>query len=129
MIHTIKNIVTQPLFLFFDYSIKKFSIFTSLFLIALFLLGTNIYIYNMSFSLLNQKAVVEEEVSENTVNTVTIEKGDTLNAILKRENINNPELKPHENKTYKYNNKNNNKRCTSRAAKRKNSNAHQLHSQ
>lgn len=92
MIHTIKNIVTQPLFLFFDYSIKKFSIFTSLFLIALFLLGTNIYIYNMSFSLLNQKAVVEEEVSENTVNTVTIEKGDTLNAILKRENINNEDI-------------------------------------
>ena len=49
----------------------------------------------MSFSLLTPRTTTteaEEEVSENTVNTVTIEKGDTLNAILKRENISNEDI-------------------------------------
>jgi hypothetical protein len=49
----------------------------------------------MSFSLLTPRTTTteaEEEVSENTVNTVTIEKGDTLNTILKRENISNEDI-------------------------------------
>ncbi len=92
MINTIRAVVAQPLFFLFDHSIRKFFIFVSLFLVALFLLGANIHIYNMSFSLLNQKIVTEEEISENTVNTVTIEKGDTLNNILKRENISNEDI-------------------------------------
>jgi LysM repeat protein len=95
MVNTLKNILIQPLYVFFDYSIRRFSIFVSLFLIALFLLGANIYVYNMSFSLLTPRTTTteaEEEVSENTVNTVTIEKGDTLNTILKRENISNEDI-------------------------------------
>jgi len=95
MVNTLKNILIQPLYVFFDYSIRRLSIFVSLFLIALFLLGANIYLYNMSFSLLTPRTTTteaEEEVSENTVNTVTIEKGDTLNTILKRENISNEDI-------------------------------------
>lgn len=95
MVNTLKNILIQPLYVFFDYSIRKLSVFVSLFLVALFLVGANIYVYNMSFSLLTPRTTTteaEEEVSENTVNTVTIEKGDTLNAILKRENISNEDI-------------------------------------
>jgi len=95
MVNTIKNILIQSLYACFDYSIRKFSIFVSLFLVALFLVGANIYVYNMSFSLLTPRTTtpeIEEEVSENTVSTVTIAKGDTLNAILKRENISNEDI-------------------------------------
>jgi len=63
--------------------------------VAVFLVGANIYVYNISFSLFTPTSTtqkVEEEVSENTVSTVTIAKGDTLNAILKRENISNEDI-------------------------------------
>jgi murein DD-endopeptidase MepM/ murein hydrolase activator NlpD len=95
MVNTLKNILIQSLYTCFDYSIRKFSIFVSLFLVALFLVGANIYVYNMSFSLLTPRATtteIEEEVSENTVSTITIAKGDTLNTILKRENISNEDI-------------------------------------
>ena len=92
MINTIKNIVTWPLSLVFDYSLRKFSFFISLVLLALLLLAINLYINNMSFSLLNQKLVVEEEVSESTTSTVVIQKGDTLSNILKKENIDSEDI-------------------------------------
>ena len=92
MINTIKNIVTWPLSLVFDYSLRKFSFFISLVLLALLLLAINLYINNMSFSLLNQKLVVEEEVSESTTSTVVIQKGDTLSNILKKENIDSDDI-------------------------------------
>ncbi len=93
MINTIKNIVTQPLYFIFDYSIRKFSVVISLFLLILLLIGVNLYINNtMSFSLLDQKSVIEEEISENTTNTVIIKKGDTLYSILKKEAISNENI-------------------------------------
>lgn len=92
MINTIKNIVTWPLSLVFDYSLRKFSFFISLVLLALLLLAINLYINNMSFSLLNQKLVVEEEVSESTTSTVVIQKGDALSNILKKENIDSEDI-------------------------------------
>ena len=46
----------------------------------------------MSFSLLNQKLVIEEEVSESTTSTVVIQKGDTLSNILKKENIDSDDI-------------------------------------
>ncbi len=92
MINTIKNIVTWPLSLVFDYSLRKFSFFISLILLALLLLAINLHINNMSFSLLNQKLVVEEEVSESTTSTVVIQKGDTLSNILKKENIDSDDI-------------------------------------
>jgi murein DD-endopeptidase MepM/ murein hydrolase activator NlpD len=92
MINTIKNIVTWPLSLVFDYSLRKFSFFISLILLALLLLAINLHINNMSFSLLNQKLVIEEEVSESTTSTVVIQKGDTLSNILKKENIDSDDI-------------------------------------
>jgi murein DD-endopeptidase MepM/ murein hydrolase activator NlpD len=92
MINTIKNIVTWPLSLVFDYSLRKFSFFISLVLLALLLLAINLHINNMSFSLLNQKLVIEEEVSESTTSTVVIQKGDTLSNILKKENIDSDDI-------------------------------------
>ena len=92
MINTIKNIVTWPLSLVFDYSLRRFSFFISLILLALLLLAINLYINNMSFSLLNQKLVIEEEFSESTTSTVVIQKGDTLSNILKKENINSDDI-------------------------------------
>lgn len=92
MINTIKNIVTWPLSLVFDYSLRRFSFFISLILLALLLLAINLHINNMSFSLLNQKLVIEEEVSESTTSTVVIQKGDTLSNILKKENINSDDI-------------------------------------
>lgn len=92
MINNIRSIIFNPVFLLFDYKIKRFSFFVALFLVALSLLSTNIYINNLSFSLLKQKTNVEEEISEDSTTTVIIQKGDTLGAILQREKINNEDI-------------------------------------
>ncbi len=87
MINTIKNIITWPFGFVSDYSLKKFFGVTALLLLAISLLTLNLYINNISFSFLTQKLSAEEEISESTTSTVTIEKGDTLSNILKREKI------------------------------------------
>lgn len=93
MINTIKTIVAQPPVFAGSNQIRRVLFFGFLLLIGLFLIGANTYIYRLSFSLIKQQEkAAEEEISEDTVNTVTIKKGDTLAAILKRENLNNEDI-------------------------------------
>jgi murein DD-endopeptidase MepM/ murein hydrolase activator NlpD len=92
MINIIKNIITWPFGFVSDYSLKKFFGVAALLLLAISLLILNLYINNISFSFLTQKLSAEEEISESTTSTVTIEKGDTLSNILKREKITNEDI-------------------------------------
>jgi murein DD-endopeptidase MepM/ murein hydrolase activator NlpD len=92
MINTIRSLIFNPIFLLFDYKIKRFSFFVGLILIAITLLGTNIYISNISFSLLNQNEGSEDEASEDTTSVITISKGDTLGAILQNQKISNEDI-------------------------------------
>lgn len=93
MIDNVKTVETQNSLFVFNDRIKKFSFFAALFLIGIVLVGVNIYIYSISFSLLKQKeTLIEEEISEDTINTIIIKKGDTLAGILKQEHLSNDEI-------------------------------------
>jgi len=84
---------TQSSFFVFGDRVKRVSFFALLLIIGTLLVGINVYIYSISFSLLKQKdTLIEEEISEDTTSTVIIKKGDTLAGILKQEHLSNNEI-------------------------------------
>lgn len=90
MINVIKSFITQSTIS--PSQLRKWGVAAVLLPFALLLLAANIYIYNISFSFVSPSSTIEEETSEDTEVVVTIKKGDTLNGILKKQNLSNDEI-------------------------------------